>query len=388
MISQPLKVSSFAQEFNFDDIRPYYDHEVKEVVEQIIHDPMFMSLVHYLWPERTFEEVSEKCSNIRSNLDFQLAFMNDAIHRLVEMSATELTSSGFEHLDPKESYLFIANHRDILLDAALLQIMLVKHGFSTSEISFGSNLKQKGFVTDFGKLNRMFTVIREGNRKELYEISRKLSAYVRHTVIDKKSSVWIAQRNGRTKDGNDFTQSGLLKMLNISGEKNFVDNFDELRIVPLSISYEYEPCDILKTRELYILDKEKKYEKSPGEDMNSILTGIRQFKGRIHLAVSPPVRRSELMSFDKIENENEKIKALASELDKQIYTTYKCYAVNYIAADLIEGAGKRADRYSAEEKQSFEAYVEKCISKIEGEKPALKKIFLKMYAGPVFNKGE
>src|SRR6478735_41582 len=240
MISESRVVSDFAKEFNFDDIRPYYDDEVRPVVQKIIKDPLFTQLVNYLWPGTTEEEIIKKCGKIDSNLDFQLAFMNDAIHRLVEMSATELTDSGFDLLDRSKSYLFIANHRDILLDAALLQILLVKHGFSTSEISFGSNLIQQGFVTDFGKLNRMFTVLRDGNRKELYEISRKLSAYVRHTILDKKSSVWIAQRNGRTKDGNDFTQSGLLKMLNISGHKKIAENFQQLNIVPLTISYEYE----------------------------------------------------------------------------------------------------------------------------------------------------
>src|SRR5688572_27494400 len=146
MISQRPVISDFAKEFNFDDIRPYYDHEVKPMLQRIIKDPVFMQLVNYLWPGMTFEQVFEKCKNINSSLEFQLEFMNDAIHRIVELSSSGLSSSGFQDLDPSKTYLFIANHRDILLDAAILQILLVKHGFPTSEISFGSNLKEKGFV--------------------------------------------------------------------------------------------------------------------------------------------------------------------------------------------------------------------------------------------------
>lgn len=259
------KISDFAKEFNFEDIRAFYDHEVKGVTYKLIHDPIFMKLINYLWPQMTFDEVKLKAEKVVKNFDFQVHFMHDAIRRIVEMSSSGLTSSGFEYLDPKKAYLFVANHRDILLDAALLQILLVEHGFQTSEITFGSNLKEQGFITDFGKLNRMFTVVREGTNKELYEISKKLSAYIRHTVVDKNVSVWLAQRNGRTKDGNDLTQSGLLKMLNISGTKGFSENFFQLNIVPLTISYEYEPCDHLKTQELYMSNLHAKYTKAAGK---------------------------------------------------------------------------------------------------------------------------
>ena len=291
-------------------------------------------------------------------------------------------------MNPKKNYLFVANHRDILLDAAILQILLVEHGFPTSEISFGSNLKEKGFITDFGKLNRMFTVLREGTSKELYEISRKLSAYIRHTIIDKKSSVWIAQRNGRTKDGSDFTQNGLLKMLNISGKKSFSENFEQLNLVPLTISYEYEPCDYLKTQEIYLSNLHTKYTKSPGEDLNSIITGIKQFKGKIHLTVGKPIEQKDMTFIDKYENENDKIKAFAAMIDKHIYDNYKTNPVNYIAADLLEKSYKRANKYNVEEKQSFIKYMEDSIKKITGEQDVLRQLFLKIYATPVINKGE
>lgn len=376
------QVSPFAQEFNFEDIRPYYNHEARESMFRLIEDPIFFKLVNYLWPKMTADEVREKANKVFSNLDFQLQFMHAAIRTIVAETSTGLTSSGFEHLDKNESYLFIANHRDILLDSAILQILLVENNFSTSEITFGNNLMDKGFITEFGKLNRMFTVLREGTSKELYEISRKLSAYIRHTLVDKKTSVWIAQRNGRTKDGFDSTQTGLLKMLNISGTDNFEKNYAQLKIVPLTISYEYEPCDALKAEELYLSSLHTKYQKSQGEDLNSIITGIKQNKGRIHLTVGKPII-NELNLFDNSNNDNERIKKLASLIDRQIYNDYRLWPVNFIAADLVDKSYKYEEKYTGEEKENFINYVAHTLSNIEGDKETLTQQFLKIYSNPV-----
>jgi hypothetical protein len=201
-------------------------------------------------------------------------------------------------------------------------------------------------------------------------------------------SLWIAQRNGRTKDGCDITQNGLLKMLNISGKKTFSENFEQLNIVPLTISYEYEPCDYLKTQETYLANLNTKYVKSPGEDLNSIVTGIKQFKGKIHLTVGKPIEKKDLSTIDQLENDNDKIKAFAAMLDKLIYSNYKTNPVNFIAADLLEKSYKRADKYNSEEKQSFINYIEESLKKIKGEREQLKQLFLKIYATPVLNKGE
>lgn len=377
-----IQSSAFAKEFNFDDIRPYYDFEAREVMFRLLDDPIFFKLVNYLWPEITMTEVREKADQVFTNMDFQLQFMHKAIRTIVSESATELTSSGFEYLDRNDSYLFVANHRDILLDSAILQILLVENGFSTSEITFGSNLMDNGFITEFGKLNRMFTVLRDGTSKELYEISRKLSAYIRHTLVDKKISVWIAQRNGRTKDGLDATQTGLLKMLNISGLDNCEKNFSQLKIVPLTISYEYEPCDALKAEEQYLSSLHSKYQKSQGEDLNSIITGIKQQKGRIHLAVGKPII-NDLAICDTANNDNERIKKLATLIDKQIYTDYKLWPVNYIAADLIDKSYKYEDKYTALEKNLFINYVSQSLSNVSGDQESLTQQFLKIYSNPV-----
>lgn len=385
--SEPVKhVSEFAAEFDFNELRPYYDSEVKNVMKRIAADPLYHKLMQYLWPGITVEQANEKASEISSLYDFQAGYMSHAIWSIVKASSTGLTWSGIEQLDPGKAYLYIANHRDILLDSALLQIILEHEHFATSEITFGSNLMEQGFITDFGRMNRMFTVKREGTAKELYDISRTLSAYIRHTIMDKNTSVWIAQRNGRTKDGNDQTQTGLLKMANMSGGKDFVKNFSQLNIVPLTISFEYEPCDMAKVQELYLSSLHTKYVKAPGEDMASIITGITQPKGRIHMAFGKPIG-PELAEIDRLgPNENEKIKMLTALIDKQIHGEYKLHHVNYIAYDVFHQTDVFADTYAAQEKEAFLAYMEAGIARLSGEPDALRNLFLKMYANPVINK--
>lgn len=369
----------------FEDIRPYYDHEAYDRLQKIIKDPLFMRLINYLWPGMPLEEVQKKAARVNSAMGFQKEFMHPAIRTIVERSSDGLTCEGFEHLDPQQAYLFIANHRDILLDSAILQILLVEHGFDTSEITFGDNLMEEGFITDFGKLNRMFTVLREGTGRELYDISKKLSAYIRHTITEKNVSVWIAQRNGRTKDGIDQTQTGLLKMLNISGEKSFAENFSALKIVPLTISYEYEPCDFLKVQEAYLSSLHTKYVKAPGEDLNSIITGVTAAKGRIHMVVGKPLT-DEFHKFESVVNDNDRIKQLTSLIDQQIYQNYQLWPVNYIAADLIDQTQQHTSFYTPAEKDQFLKYIDQKIIKLQGDRETLINLFLRMYSNPLKNK--
>lgn len=381
----PEIISDFAKEFNFETLRPYYDSETKEVMQRIANDGTYLKAMAYLWPQMSKEEAIEKALSTKSPYEFQTGYMHHAIWSIVNSTSTGLTYSGIEHLDKNKAYLYIANHRDILLDSAVLQIILDKEGFETSEITFGSNLMEKGFITDFGKMNRMFMVKREGNVKELYDISRQLSAYIRHTILDKNVSVWIAQRNGRTKDGNDQTQTGLLKMLQMSGGKDFQKNFSELNIVPLTISFEYEPCDALKVQELYLSELHSKYVKAPGEDLNSILTGIKQPKGKIHLAFGKPIQE-ELKEINKAANDNEKIKQLTASIDKQIHQNYKLHPVNYIAYDLLNKTNVFESSYSPDEKENFIKYINSHLKNLKGEEDVLKTLFLKLYANPVSNK--
>lgn len=384
-VEKPSHISDFAKEFNFEELRPYYDSEVASVMQKMVEDPTYFTLMKYLWPEMSESEAREKAIATKNVRDFQAGYMSHAIWHIINESSKGLTWSGIDKLDKNKAYLFVANHRDILLDSAILQIILEKEGFSTSEITFGSNLMDNGFITHFGRLNRMFTVKREGNAKELYDISRQLSAYIRHTISDKNVSVWIAQRNGRTKDGNDITQTGLLKMLGLSGGKDFVKCFSDLNIVPLSISYEYEPCDYLKVQELYLSSLHSKYVKAPGEDLNSIITGIKQPKGKIHLAFGKVIQE-ELSEINKVGNDNEKIKQLTALIDKQIHNDFQLNPVNYIAYDFSFQTNVFKNNYTLEEKTNFEKYVAEKTSSLSGEQEVLKAMFYKMYAYPVSNK--
>ncbi len=383
----PKKISDFAKDFDFETLRPFYDTQANEVMNRIANYEKFHKAMAFLFPEISKEDLINKTTSIHSLYEFQTQFMRDAIWRIVKGTSTKLTWSGLEHLDKNKAYLYIANHRDILLDSAILQIILDKEEFETSEILFGSNLIEEGFISDFVSMNRMFSVEREGNVKELFEISRKLSAYIRHTIIDKNVSVWIAQRNGRTKDGNDLTQTGLLKMLNMSGNKDFESNFSELNIVPLSISYEYEPCDALKAQELHLSSLPVEYKKAPGEDLNSIITGIKQFKGNIHVAFGKPIQK-ELLDIETKSNDKEKIKALVTHIDKQIHQNYKLNAINYVAYDLLHQTTIFENNYNNLDKENFITYMNSKISELKGEQDVLKELFITQYANPVKNKLE
>ncbi len=373
---------------DFEDIRHYYDHEVNDALKKISKDPLFDILLKFVGLHYSDSDLKEKINRIQSSYDFQKEFMHHGIRAILKNSFSELSYSGFERLQNRVPALFIANHRDILLDSAILQVLLVEHKLNTSEITFGENLMTPGFITDFGRLNRMFRVKREGNSRELYDIAYKLSSYIRHTLFEKQVSVWIAQGNGRTKDGNDMTQTGLLKMLNLDCDKNqysMPDYFRRLNIVPLSISYEYEPCDSFKTQELYLSSLNSKYVKAAGEDLNSIIQGVCQEKGRIHLAVCDPIA-NEIEKLETIKGDNNQLRYLKNKIDERILSEYKLWPVNYVAADLLSNRGAYIEHYSSSDKNKFVEYMQSKVTTLDGEKDVLTTIFLGIYANPVFNK--
>jgi len=311
--------------------------------------------------------------------------MEHAINKIVKDTSSGFTFEGFDTLEGEKGYLFVSNHRDIVLDSALLQLILYTLKLPTSEISFGDNLMSSDFIVDFGKSNKMFKVLRNANPRDFYNNSLLLSKYIRLAVSDRQSSVWIAQRNGRTKDGFDTTEQGILKMFDMSGSGRFVDDFTELKIVPMSVSYEYEPCDTLKTNELYI-SRRQKYVKMPGEDLNSILTGIMQFKGAIHIVAASPLSRQQIEEATSTGDRNDRLKAIAQLMDDIIISNYKLWKTNYIAYDLLHQGHAYAGFYSQAEVDAFHSYVEYKLSSLEGDKAELEEIFLSIYANSVVNR--
>ena len=368
----------------FEFTRPYNDSEIPAAVARVAGNPFFDNIVHYLFPNQNTEEIRQQFLKVTTIKDFQQQYMLHAINSILRQTSTGLESSGFEQLDKEHNYMFIANHRDILLDAAILQILLDKNGLDTSEITFGSNLMQGGLVIDIGKMNKMFRIVRGGSVHDFYKNSLEVSSYMRYALLEKKQSVWIAQRNGRTKNGDDHTEIAVLKMFSISSSKPFIENMGELNITPIVISYEYEPCDFLKTQELYIAQYQR-YIKEPGEDLNSIMKGIKQQKGGISVSVAPTIRIEELQYCDKFEK-NEKFTQLAKLIDQRVYSHYKLWKTNYIAFDMVEGGEKYAHKYTPEEKKAFEEYMNKGLRSLVGEADELKQIFLNIYANPVRNK--
>jgi len=367
----------------FEDIRAYTNSEISEAMKRIVLNPLFDQVVKFLYPDLAIEDVRNKFRLIDSAYRFQMEVMDFAIRKILKLSSSGLSFEGIEHLSRSKNYLFLSNHRDILLDSALLQLILVENKFESTEITFGDNLMNSEFIVDIGKSNKMFTLRRGGTKREIFTNSVHTSKYIRSAISKKLQSVWIAQRNGRSKDGNDQTQQAVLKMLSMSGGKDFVQNFAGLNIVPIAVSYEYDPCDYLKTREIY-LSRRQPYEKTSNEDLESVIFGINQFKGKIHLSVTPPVLESELFQIQE-SSKNERIQDLANLIDKRVYKYYKLFKNNYIAYDMIYGKHFE-NKYSVLEDVAFKAYVQKSLLEIAGDKAELEAIFLAIYANPVVNR--
>jgi hypothetical protein len=372
------------KEMNFDDIRPYYDEEINPALKRIVSVPEFSKILDFFFSEKEKSQILNNLIQIKTANDFQKQFMYPLVYSILNKTSHGLTTSGFDKLVPGTPYLFISNHRDIVLDSAILQVVLHDFGHETSEITFGSNLMINQFIIDLGKVNRMFKVCREGNRKELFRSSQILSAYIRHTLTHKRTSAWISQRNGRTKDGNDKTEPGLLKMFNISGYHDFDKSFHELNLVPLSVSYEFEPCCAFKIKELFVTMQDIIYHKEPNEDLMSIITGITQQKGHIHLAACTPVN-GFLHETEDLQNPNDKINKLASIIDKLIYSNYKLWPNNYIAYDLLNKCLSNSHQYTKVESAEFNDYMHRELSIFHGDISAQKELLLKIYAYPVIN---
>lgn len=365
----------------FDDIRPYYDSEISDAMKRIAGSELFPLISSYVFPGRDMEEVRDLICNITTIDQFQHEVMSVVNEQVIKRSMTKFTYGGLDRLNADKRYLFVSNHRDIMLDSSLLQYLLHINGHETSEITFGANLMCHPLVIDIGKSNKMFKVERGGTLMDFYRSSLHLSDYIRYAITEKKQSVWIAQRNGRTKDGNDHTEPGLISMFASSYPADKVRALDELHIVPVSISYEWETCDILKTLELYE-SRITCYVKKPGEDLNSILTGIVTDKGHVHIEICEPVRLEELQSLDSL-TKQEYVRSVAKLIDKRINAAYHLHANNYIAFDLRYGTDRYSDKYTPSQKEEFLERLKELIRYESYELETLSDILLGIYANPI-----
>jgi len=368
----------------FEDIRPYHDREVAEITARLANNPGFIEVVQYVFPDRTEADIRAQLAIINTVDEFQKKIAHPAIRTLADNTSASLEVSGLENITKGESYLFISNHRDIILDSALLNVLLLESGHQTTQTAIGNNLLSSDLITDLTKLNKNFVVKRNTGARELYENSLRLSSYIRHHITEGLSSIWIAQREGRTKDGLDKTQPGLLKMLSIGCEEPLRNCFRDLKVTPVAISYENDPCDVLKIPELKAVSRDEKYEKKPGEDFLSIITGLKGFKGRIHVSIGKTIDK-ELNVLADFPNMNDKLRELGDIIDRQIFEIYKLWPTNLMAHDLLHGEDVHKSEYTENDRDAFVKKAKERLADAGLDTEEDYRWLLKMYANPVKN---
>jgi 1-acyl-sn-glycerol-3-phosphate acyltransferase len=368
----------------FDAIRPFYDTEVNDAIQNVVHHPMMKALMNFTFPDLPDEIWKEQLLRTHSTRDFQCNFIYKSLQKVLETKSEGLTTSGFEKLEKNTAYLFISNHRDILLDTSLLNACLFEHKLVMTASAIGDNLVKKSFLRTLARLNRNFLVQRGLSPREMLQSSKLLSEYISKILQHENRSVWIAQREGRTKDGNDATNPGVLKMLSMaSDEQNLMDYFKKIKIVPVSISYEYDPTDALKMPQLLAEAKQEIYIKEKNEDFINLMSGVMGQKKRIHLHVGDVLDHELDLIKSLFDNSNKQIQALAQIIDESILSNYKLWPTNYIAYDILHKTTTYQHFYTESEKSLFERRLE---MRIDHNDLLTLQSFLAMYANPVVNK--
>lgn len=371
----------------FESISPYNDEEACAALKSIADHPYVAQASKFIFPDEETTYLGTLLKGLHSIDEFQTLVMQRMVERVIATTGHSFSYDGISNIiNSEKKFLIMSNHRDIILDPAIVQLVLFRNGLPLTEICVGSNLLTNTFIESLIRSNRMIKVVRGISARELYISSQLLSRYIRLKITSGQSSIWLAQRQGRTKNGLDITEQGLLKMLDMSGEADFEKNFEELNIIPASISYEYEPCDIAKAREL-LISRKQKYVKGPNEDFMSILTGITQPKGNIHLNIGKPLATEELKAA-AICDKNDRYQSIRHAIDTRIIDGYKVWNNSFVAYDLKTRSTKFSDRYTQEEKEVFVNYMEKKLDMVEPEldRSELRDIFLGIYASPILSK--
>ncbi len=371
----------------FESISPYTDEEAVEALGKVADNPVITEVSQYFFPNESPDFLKKLLKSVKGIDDFQIMVMSKVVEWVLDHTAHIFSYDGVANINRnKGKFLALSNHRDIILDPAITQLVLYRNGIPMTEIAVGDNLITNKFIEYLIRSNRMIKVVRGISARELYLSSQMLSKYIRLNITEQKSSIWLAQRQGRTKDGLDITEQGLLKMLDMSGTADFRKNFEELNIIPMSISYEIEPCDILKAREL-LISRSRKYVKAQGEDLNSILTGIKQQKGNIHLNIGKPLT-SEEIAVASLCDKNDRYQLIRHAVDLRVIEGYRLWKTNYLAYDIVNKTTKYSDKYTVSDIDWFTDYMEHQLETVEKEldRAALKDIFLHIYANPVVSK--
>ncbi len=371
----------------FKDIRPFEPEELPEAIDRLFSSEQFRSILPYIFPEIPVETLHQKMKEVKNSMEFQRVFSYKFVYWVLNKTAKSVSFNS-DAIDKSKNFTFLSNHRDIVLDSAILDVLLIDAGFDTScEIAIGDNLLSLPWVKDLVRINKSFIVERGLPPRQMLIASKRLSNYMHFVITNKNENIWIAQREGRAKDSNDRTQEALLKMLTIGGEGSLAEKLKEMHIVPLAISYEYDPCDYLKAMEFQLKRDNPEYKKSAQDDIVSMQTGLMGYKGRIHYHSAGCID-SFLESLDNELSKNDFYAIVAQHIDQQIHANYRLYANNYIALDLLENNKQYSNYYTHEEKQTFEDYITGQLNKIQIEnkdEAYLRERILTMYANPAIN---
>lgn len=376
----------------FDEIRPYDTGEVQQAFNELLADRQFSTMLRGIvpWLPKSLRNAVLKMAfiGVKSPLDFQKRFMKPIVRHIIRKHTDGCTFD--DNCLPRGfslRYTFVSNHRDIVLDSALLDVMLVKTGYPTTvEIGIGDNLLIYPWIKRLVRMNKAFTVRRGLTPKEMLRSSQIMSRYIHYAVTQKHENIWIAQREGRAKDSDDRTQDSVLKMLAMGGEGKPIDSLREINIVPLTISYEFDPCDYLKAQEFQQKRDNPAFKKSRQDDLDNMKTGIFGYKGRVHYHCAAPINTwiDELGDLPKTEF----FAALSKRIDRELHANYCLFPCNYIALDELEGTKKYAQHYTEADKKRFEDYLKGQLEKVKIANPDekfLRERMLTMYANPLRN---
>lgn len=371
----------------FNDIRPYTPEELPQICEELLADKDFQTVIQSVMPGVPMEMIAAQLRQCKTNLDVQKAFFHKLLHDIMQQYSDGFDLDASSLPDKQKSYTFISNHRDIVLDPGFLSVGLLDNGFpNTVEIAIGDNLLIYPWIKKLVRVNKAFIVQRTLSMRQMLESSARMSRYIHFAVTQKKENVWIAQREGRAKDSNDRTQESVLKMLAMGGEGDIVDRLKELNLVPVALSYEYDPCDFLKAKEMQQKRDSENFKKSQADDLTNMQTGIFGYKGRVHFQTAPCLNEEleTLRGLPKTEIFNR----LATLINRHIHRSYRMYPGNYVACDLLNDTDTFAGKYTLEEKQRFETYLQQKLDLIQlpnKDEAFLRRCILQMYANPAIN---
>lgn len=377
--------------FDFSDIAPYDDNEFREKMHALVKEPGFLRALDYTMPKEDVPALLEELLKIGNKHDFQHKIMYPFLEMLANTTTSGISLGGIKYHNPSLCYTFITNHRDIVLDASFLNLAFLRRGIPTSEVAIGNNLLIYDWITDLVRLNKSFIVKRNTGLREGLEAAKKLSAYIHHTILEKHESIWIAQREGRAKDSSDHTQESLIKMLALSGEGPFIEKLKEINLMPVAISYEYDPNDYLKVKEFLLKRRDPGFKKSQHDDLFSMETGLLQFKGKVHFQLTPRIN-TRLDQIGDFTDNNRAAKCVGSIIDLAIHRSYEIFGINYIAYDLLHSTQRFRRKYTDEQLEETQAYFERQLDKIDlpdisvEERAFMREMMLVMYANPLKNK--